>query len=159
MSSSYTVLRTRGDRMARSGMTTTGDKALLRKFKRLGSTVQRRVVRRPLTAALTPINKAAKREAPKETKALSKSIGKKVRVYKWGVFGAVGPRTDERYTVIDSDGRRRVPSRYAHLVARGTRTRAPNRFMTRAFTENKSRAFKIQGDGIRANVLREAAKR
>ncbi len=140
-------------------MTLTGDKALLRKFKKLGSSVQRRVVRRPLTAALTPVAKAAKREAPKETKALSKSIGKKVRVYKWGVFGAVGPRTDERFTVIDSDGRRRVPSRYAHLVARGTRTRAPNRFMTRAFSGTKSIALRIQSEGIRKNVLKEAAKR
>lgn len=145
--------------MAASGVTLSGDKALLRKFKKLGGSVQRRVVRRPLTAALSPILKAAKREAPKETKALSKSIGKKVKVYKDSVFGAVGPRTDERYTVTDEQGRKRVPSRYAHLVALGTRNRAPNRFMTRALTENKSRALKIQADGIRANVLKEAAKR
>lgn len=145
--------------MAASGMTITGDKALLRKFKKLGATVQRRVVRRPLTAALTPVNKAAKREAPKDEKALSKSIGKRVKVYKWGVFGAVGPRTDDKFSVIDSQGRKRVPSKYGPLVARGTRFIAPNRFMTRALSGTKSIALRIQAEGIRKNVLREAAKR
>jgi HK97 gp10 family phage protein len=145
--------------MAASGIRITGDKALLRKFKKLSSTVQRRVVRRPLTAALTPINKAAKREAPKDTKALSKSIGKRVKVYRGGVFGAVGPRTDERYTVTDDRGRRRVPSRYAHLVEFGTRNRAPNAFLRRAFDENKSRALRIQSEGIRKNIEKEATKR
>ena len=139
-------------------LTLTGDKALLKKFKRLGSTVQRRVVRRPLTAALSPILKGAKREAPKESKALSKSIGKKVKTYKGAVWGAVGPRTGDRYTV-EYQGRLRVPSRYAHLVELGTRYKPAKPFLRRSLDENRGRALRIQADGIRKNVLKEAAKK
>jgi len=144
--------------MASRDLTIIGDKALLKKFKRLGVSVQKRVVRRPLTAALSPIVKAAKREAPKVSKALSKSIGKKVRTYKGAVWGAVGPRTDERYTV-EYEGRPRVPANYAHLVEFGTLHSAPKPFLRRALDENRTRVMRIQSEGIKKNILKEAAKK
>ena len=120
--------------------------------------VRRRIVRRPLTAALSPIVKDGKRNAPHESKALRKSIGKKVRVYKDAVFGAVGPRTGERFS-LEHEGQLRVPSRYAHLVELGTKNRAGDPFLRKALAQNRSKALRIQAAGIKKNILKEAAKR
>ena len=151
--------------MALSGITVTGDKALLKKFKRLGSTVRKRVVRRPLQAALSPVVKATRREAPKgATKAVSKSIGKRVKTFKDTVWGAVGPRSDSRFWVqvgVSAEGAPvfHKPAKVGHLIEDGTKNVKANPFMKRGFQETRGRAFRIQADGIRKNIAKEAAKK
>ena len=83
----------------------------------------------------------------------------RLKVFKGAVFGAVGPRSGAKFTVIGPDGRKRVPSRYAHLVFWGSRNQPGNRFLTRALNQNKAKALRIQADGIKMNVLKEAAKK
>lgn len=135
------------------GMTLTGHRRLMRKFRHLGDAVRRRIVRRPTAAALTPISKAAKQEAPVERGFLKKAIGKKVKVYRGGVWGGVGPRVGPAFTFTDDEGRRRIPANYAHVVHK----RDP--FLRRAFEEKLTIAQRILAAGIRTNLRKEALRR
>lgn len=135
------------------GMTLSGDKRLIRKFRHLGDAVRRRIVRRPTAAALTPISKAAKQEAPVERGFLKKAIGKRVKVYRGGVWGGVGPRVGQNFVFTDDEGRRRIPANYAHIVHKR------NPFLRRAFEEKLTVAQRILTTGIRTNLKKEALKR
>ena len=134
------------------GMRLTGDKRLMRKFARLGDAVQRRIVRRPTAAALTPISKAAKENAPVDKGFLKKSIGKRVKVYRGGVWGGVGPRVGPNFIFTDDEGRRRIPANYAHIVHKR------NPFLRRAFEAKIAVAQRIHANGIRVNLRKEALK-
>lgn len=96
---------------------------------------QRRMIRPAVTKGARIISRATKREAPKESGLLKKSIGTKVKTYKSGVVvGIIGPRKGFRRPVIVSratkKGERkgtagvrvvyRDPAKYAHLVHGGT---------------------------------------
>lgn len=135
------------------GMTLTGDKRLMRKFARLGDTVQRRIVRRPTAAALTPISKEAKQNAPVDKGFLKKAIGKKVKVYRGGVWGGVGPRVGDKFIFTDDEGRRRIPANYAPIVHKR------NPFLRKAFESKLSVAQRIHANGIKINLKKEALKR
>lgn len=135
------------------GMTLSGDKRLMRKFAMLGEAVQRRIVRRPTAAALTPISKEAKQNAPVDKGFLKKSIGKKVKVYRGGVWGGVGPRVGDKFVFIDDEGRRRIPANYAHIVHKR------NPFLRRAFESKLAVAQRIHANGIRVNLKKEALKK
>ena len=106
--------------MAKSGMTLTGDKELDRAFQQLPDRVQRKVARQAVSAALTPMVKAAKRLAPKDEGLLKKSIGKKVKTYRNNgvTWGAVGARSGFK-TVID--GKVHDPRKIIHLVEFGAK--------------------------------------
>lgn len=134
------------------GLKLTGDKDLIKRLKRLGSTVARRVVRQSTTAALTPMVKAMRREAPKDTGTLKKSIGKVVRTYRRSgvVWGAVGPR--KGFETANPDGSARIPTKYAHLVERH------NPFMRRAFDSTSSQVLRTMVREVRKRI-EKAAKR
>ncbi len=89
-----------------------GAKELERKLRTLGDRVQRKVVRQSVNAAATPIVKAARAKAPRESGLLRKALNKKLRTYKdqGKVVAIIGPRTDVKG---DYNGERRVPWRYA----------------------------------------------
>ncbi len=97
---------------------------ILAKWKR---GVRNRVLRKAITKAGRPLRKAVKRAAPKETGALRGSISLVVRVThkaKGGIVtGIIGPK--KGYTRPDPKGKGkrgvRVPTRYAHLVERGSK--------------------------------------
>ena len=144
--------------MAR-GMTMTGQRKLDRKLKRLSAAAQRRMVRRPTAAALSPIIKAAKQNVPKDKGNLKRSIGKKVKLYKSGVWGGAGPRTGAQFTSIDDEGRRKVPAKYGPLVEFGTDKTAAQPFMRKALDQNRSAAMRILREGIRKNLQKEAKKK
>ncbi len=135
-----------------------GDKALMRTLDRLPAAMQRRVVRPGVRAALSPINKAAKRKAPKETGLLKKSIGVKMKSFnRTGViWGAVGVRKGFRKVI---DGKPRDPRRYAHLAEFGTETVPARSFMRGAFDENKGKAFGILKTKIMLGLAREAKRK
>ncbi len=134
-------------------MRLTGHRSLMRKLARLGDTVQRRIVRRPTAAALTPISKEAKQNAPIKRKFLKKSIGKKVKVYRGGVWGGVGPRVGDRFIFTDDEGRRRIPANYAPIVHK------TNPFLRKAFESKLTVARRILHNGIRVNLKKEALKK
>ena len=138
-----------------------GDRKLAKKFERLGSpAAQNRVIRRPLSNALTPISKEAKRLAPVgETGALKRSIGKKVKAYRGGVWGGVGPRTGGQFTRIDAKGKSHVPANYAHLVEFGTIKTRAQPFLRPALDKKRVTANQILRKGIAANLIKEAKKK
>src|SRR4051812_47249427 len=104
--------------MANAPMQLFGDKQLERVFKTLGERVQRKVLRSAVSVAATPVVKAAKQNANKESGLLKKSLGKKIvtNKQKQSVTAVIGPRRDVSGTY---KGKRRKPSRYAHLVEKG----------------------------------------
>ncbi len=148
----------RSDIMPSRDLTLTGDRRLAKKFDNLAGAVQNRIVRRPLSAALTPINRAAKRKAPKLRGFLKKSIGKKVKMYPGGVWGGVGPRTGSEFTYIDENGKKHVPANYAHLPEFGTIHAAAQPYLRPALDEQRTTAFRILQMGIKDNMEKEAAK-
>ena len=140
-------------------LTLTGDRKLARKFRKLQSTASRnRVVRRPLSTALTPINKAAKQNAPVLRGYLKKSIGKKVKAYPGGVWGGVGPRTGQKFTFVDENGKKHVPANYAHLVEYGTARTPAQPFLRPALDSQRPTALRILRMGVWKNIEKEIAR-
>ncbi|MCP4617177.1 MAG: hypothetical protein GY844_12190 [Bradyrhizobium sp.] len=141
-----------------NGVLLEGHGRLLRKLRRLPQTVQRRVMRPAVSKALTPVNRDAKRRAPRATGLLKKSIGKKVKVYRHSgtVWGAVGVRRG--YKARMPDGRYRDPDKYAHLVELGTQHSPAQPFLRPAMDANRERALAILADTVRAGLAKEAAK-
>ncbi len=136
-----------------------GHKKLQREFRKLSGATQRRIVRRPLSAALTPISKAAKREIPKTSeslKQLSKAIGKVVRMYKGAVWGAVGIITGRMY--VDDRGRRHIPTTLGIHREFGTENTAAEPFLRPAYDKTRAIALKILASGITSNLRKEIAK-
>ena len=139
-----------------------GDKALKRTFEQLGERVQRKVLRAAVTAAATPVSKAAKANAAKESGLLKKSLGRKIVTNKkrQSVTAIVGPR---RGVSAQYKGKLRKPSRYAHLVEKGFIDQAgnfhpPQPFLAPAMETTKAQALDAMGSKLAAGVVREAMK-
>src|SRR5690349_2406160 len=100
------------------GATLQGAKELERALNTLGERIQRKVTRQAVNAALNPVLKAARAEAPEESGLLKESLAKKVKTYvdTQTVVGLVGPDTK---TMGEFNGEKRWPAKYAHLVERG----------------------------------------
>jgi HK97 gp10 family phage protein len=143
---------------AQARLSIVGDKALMKKLAKLKAGAQRRVVRKAVTAMLSPVVKAAKAAAPKETGLLRKSIGKKTVTYarKNTVVGIVGPRSSVVGT--GPDGGKRWPVKYAHLVEYGTRHSEAQSFLRAALTATRDRVRSIFADKV-ASGLKQEAKR
>jgi len=136
-----------------------GDRRLKKKFKNLESNASRnRVIRRPLSNALTPISKEAKRTVPKKEGFLKRSIIKKVKAYRNGIWGGVGPSTDKKFTRVDSLGKKSIPSKYAKLVEFGTMRSRAKPFLRPALDKKKSVAMQILKAGIKKNLMKEAER-
>lgn len=161
----------------------TGDKELVRKFDQLPPKLQRKGVRRGVTKAGRIVVKAAKAEAPKETRLLSQSLGSRVFQLrdKTGYGAVVGVRKGFRKPVVrgrrgfrkarkkESSDVYRNPEKYLHLILLGHRIA---RGGTLARTSGKrlgkaeaSRATGKRGQGVVAgfvkpnNFLLRAAKK
>lgn len=130
----------------------------------------RKIVRPAVQAAMSPINKAAKRKAPKRAPIegysggqLRKSIGIAMRTYPSGVIhGVIGPRKGFKILVPRGEtgllGIPIDPTKYAHLVEGGTRHSAAIPFMRQAFDENKGQAADILAYQVRLGLHREAKR-
>lgn len=139
-----------------------GHKKLQRKLARLAAAAQRRIVRPAVRKALSPINKAAKRNCPTETKLLRKSIGSKVKVYRYSgvVWGGVGPRTGfKRQVTVGGRSEWRNPTKYAHLVEYGTRHSPAQPFLRPALDVERPRALGILASEVKARLEKEARRR
>jgi len=103
-----------------TGIQLDGDRELDKALARLASREFHKVVRGAVSKALTPVSRSAKKYAKQvgKNKALSKSIGRKIKAY-WStgyVVGLVGPRSNY---VDPATGHR--PRFTAHLVEYGTK--------------------------------------
>src|SRR4051794_21478943 len=148
--------------MGSSGMQLLGDKQLAKALTTLGERVQRKVVRQSVNAASTPIVKAARSKAAKQSGLLKKSMGKKVRTYpeRMTVVGIIGPRLD---VVGDYKGKKRWPAKYAHLVEGGHIDQhgdfvPPHPFLRPAYEETQGQVLGVMKDKLAAGVIKEASK-
>ena len=101
--------------------------AVLRIFKKFSDGVQKRVVTKAMRAAGKPVVSAIRKETPKDTGALEKSIGAVLRKVPKGrpalVFVYIGARHGEYYWTVGgsdtSENRIRKPAEYARILERG----------------------------------------
>jgi len=139
-----------------------GAKALERKLKALPDRVQRKVVRQSVSAAATPIVKAARSKVKRQSGLLRKARNKRIKTYKdqARVVAIIGPRRDVKG---EFEGKPRVPWRYAHLVEGGHVTddgkHIPAQpFLRPAFEETQGQALGIMKTKLGDGVTREAMK-
>lgn len=97
-----------------------GEAMLEKKLRLLPDKVQRKVTRRAVNLALTPVVKIARKLAAVRSGLLRKAIAKKVKVYRKGetVLGMVGINFD---LVGEWKGKKSRPAKYAHLIEYGFR--------------------------------------
>ena len=162
------------ERAAQVTMTITGDTALIAALDKLKAATVRKIVRPAVRTAISPINKAAKRKAPKRAPIegysggqLRKSIGIKEKTYPNGVvWAAVGarkgflllvPRPGSKTHGIDQV-MRIDPVKYQHLVEFGTRRSEARPFLRPAFDEHKGEAFNILRFRCWAGIADEARR-
>lgn len=142
-------------------MTLTGDKALERKLSKLGGRVAKRVLRKAMNAAATPVVKAARGNVSVRSGLLKKSIGKTVRVKGTRAGARVGARTN--VAASDDAGNKVEPWRYAHLVELGhideNGQHVPAKpFLRPAAEQTKGQAADVLSDKLAEGVLREATR-
>ncbi|HEV7299211.1 MAG TPA: HK97 gp10 family phage protein [Tepidisphaeraceae bacterium] len=146
-----------------------GDKALIRKLKRLGDKKRmRRVLKKATNASATPVVKAVRKLWPEDTGLSKKSIAKKVIQTKGGYAAIIGidanasaPRAGRS---ASGKGSQHVPSNIDHLVELGYQTKdgqsvpavAPLR---RGFDASSAKAEQIYADKAAKEIEREAMKR
>jgi HK97 gp10 family phage protein len=137
-----------------------GDKQLEKLFKTLGERVQRKVLRKAVNKSATPLVKAARADAPKESGLLKKAMGKKVVTDKQrqSVTAIVGPR---RNVVGQYKGKLRKPARYSHLAHNGFIDKDGNHhpgtpFLTKAQDETKGQVLDTLRDELASGVAKEA---
>ena len=134
-----------------------GVQQLLKNLEQFSQTIQRRIVRKAVSAGSTPMLQAVKAAAPRETGLLKKSIGRKVKTYRNSgvVLVIIGPRSGFR-TVIDDKPRN--PLMYAHLVEFGTSKAPAKPFMRPAFQAMKQTAQNIIRQKLAEEIEKEAKK-
>ncbi len=142
----------------------TGFKELEKTLRTLGERTQRRVLRSAVSAASTPIVRAAKANAndSKESGTLKKSLGRKLKTYTdtQTVVAVIGPRTNVTGTW---KGKKRWPAKYAHLVEGGHIDEhgnyvQPKPFLRPAFDSTQGQAVEVMKSKLAEGVTREAAK-
>lgn len=128
---------------------------VLRDVGKLQQNLRNKIVKRALRAVAKPFIDDAKALAPKDTKALTFSLGQVVRQYGGGrvTFMAIGPRRGKGFERVKrypartgSKGKTikerkvlRRPVRYAHMMEKGTKHLRPRPFLHPAWMKNKGK--------------------
>jgi HK97 gp10 family phage protein len=132
--------------------------AIKRKLEALPEQLRRKAYRSALSSGARVIAKAAKRKVGKgESGMLKKSIGIKYlpATTRSQALGLVGPKRGNGGIY---NGQRRNPTRYAHLVEKGTRHSAAKPFLRPAMIETQSEVFMKMSAMIDRAIARELAK-
>lgn len=132
--------------------------AIKRKLEALPEQLRRKAYRSALSSGARVIAKAAKRKVGKgESGLLKKSIGIKYlpATTRSQALGLVGPKRGNGGIY---NGQRRNPTRYAHLVEKGTRHSAAKPFLRPAMIETQSEVFMKMSAMIDRAIARELAK-
>lgn len=105
---------------SRPKLTLKGDKALIRKLKRLGDRRKlRKVMRRAVTAAAQVVVKGVRKRWPTDSGLSSRSVTKKVFKTRGGFGAVIGIDKDAEGV---THGRKHVPSNIDHLIEFGWQT-------------------------------------
>jgi len=162
-------------------ITLIGDKELMAKFATLPDKLQRKALRRGVSKAARVTTKAAKAEAPSETKAMAKAVGYRIYTFrdKSGVGAVIGVKKDakgkparfKRGVVRARRGGFRLarkgeaatayrnPKNYWHLVILGTKHSRANNFPLRAAQRTRGESIRIVAGECRQQLETEAVKR
>jgi len=120
-----------------------GTAEAIEKLKQLKGSVQRRMLRRAMSAALVPMRREYKRAAPKDTGTLRRSVAKKVKVYPSGRGVAiVGIKRGAKDAKTG-----RNPEKYLHLVLFGHRIARGGTLSRNGRTAGVSRRTGVRGGG------------
>lgn len=132
--------------------------AIKRKLEALPEQLRRKAYRSALSSGARVIAKAAKRKVGKgESGLLKKSIGIKYlpATTRSQALGLVGPKRGNGGIY---NGQRRNPTRYAHLVEKGTRHSPAKPFLRPAMIETQTEVFSKMSAMIDRAIARELAK-
>lgn len=144
-----------------------GDQALLRRLDRLKPALVRRITRPAARKALSLISKTMKRNAPKLSGTLKKSIGVSMKTYgrEGTVWGRAGVRPGYQKMARRGANRGRAvriglakPRKYLHLVELGTKRSAGAGFMQRAWVGTNVKARQVFRDETRRQLDRQLAR-
>lgn len=127
-----------------------GDKRLVKQLKELGPKVAKRVIRRASNLSMLPALQQARRNAPKDTGLLKKSITRKTKALgRSGVITLVGIK----YGVINPD---RPNALGPHAYGWIQEDVAP--FMEPALENNTTRIVATMGRELATGIVNEAKK-
>jgi HK97 gp10 family phage protein len=136
-----------------------GDKDLRRLLEELPGRIIRKGLRQALTAMSTPILRAARAAAPRESGLLKKALGRKISAKNTGIgYAVIGAKKGVQGVV---NGRKRVPSRYIHLVEKGhggPHPVAAQPFLRPAYAAHKDQATAAAAAKLKSVLEAEAAK-
>lgn len=121
-----------------------GTQVAIAKLKKLKGALQRRILRRAMSAALVPMRREYKRAAPKDTGTMRRFVQKKVKVYPSGRGVAiVGIKRGAKDAQTG-----RNPEKYLHLVLFGHRiARGGTLDRANGRTAGVSRRTAVRGGG------------
>lgn len=144
------------------GVELLGDKQLKKLLKDLPDKVQKKVMKAAMRKAVKPIQAAAQAKAPVDTGTLALSMGNKIKSYNDSkvTVGIVGPKTGFS---SESNGVRKVPAWYAHLVEKGHIARdgtrvPPQPFMAPAAESQEPAALAAMQGTLADGIVKEAKK-
>lgn len=123
----------------------------------LADKIERGAIRQALNKAATPILREARHLVPTDSKALKKSLGKRVvtNVRRGTVQVKIGPRKGK---AIEHRGRRRNPIRYAHLVEFGSSRNRARPYLRPAHDAKSAEAKQIYKDNIKEAIEKNARR-
>jgi HK97 gp10 family phage protein len=154
-----------------------GGRELQTLFAELPKRVVNRCLRRAVQVGSAPILKTAKAKAPRESGLMKRSLTRRMKSRKGAHTATIGARKGFSGTYR---GRKRVPSRYLHLVSKGTKAHSvaggkskgllrirskgyhpgaqANDFLAEAYRANKGNAERLAAASLRSSIYTEAKK-
>lgn len=139
------------------GVHVTGAPRVIKKLRQAKLSMERRVMRRAVTMALTPVMRAAKRNITEdEYRHVRKAIGKKVWAYRESgvIWGGVGPRKEHDMFVPKAQ----QPGLLIRILEFGTDKKPATRPLRRAMDSQRSAMRQIMERESKAGLAKEMAK-
>ena len=130
--------------------TMTGQQQLFGKLDGLKASLQRKILRKAVTAAAKPVRDQAKQNVPVQTGLYKKAIGTKIKTYPSGrVVALIGARTafKRAVTVVTPRGtykQIRNPAYYAHLIEFDVRAHALGKGASLGYKGKKKSRPRVQ---------------
>jgi hypothetical protein len=151
-----------GRALSKPSLSIQGERALIRKLKRLGNVRQlKKIARRATNAGGQALVKAVRAEWPRDTGFSAKSVTKKVISTRAGYSAIVG--VNARAETTGPDGKPHIPSKIDHLIEFGFQHRngqtvpahAPLR---RGYNRGKAQAEATFKSKVAVELEKEAGK-
>lgn len=146
--------------MSFDGIQIVGSRRLMATFREFPRRVQKTAVRRAVNFGATPIVRAARKLAPKESGLTKKAMNKRVVTYQDTVIAVIGVRKDD---AGEYHGRRRVPNNYQHLIHDGHVARDGSfvpgtKYLKRAWEQGLPEAQLRMRQRLAEEIRKQAAK-